>query len=276
MSRILTALVAVPLLLLVILWSPAWVFLALCLAFAVASFWELSRLATNLGVPLFAVGYPLTALGVTAFYPGFPGLLPMSLAMLLAIGLAAVFTREPTRESLGAVAGTVFAVLYVGVLIGTVVGLRMAPDERGRLWIVFLLAVTMVGDAGAYYVGRALGKKPLAPVLSPKKTVAGLWGGIVFAVATAIFVKFLALPALAVSTAIGLGLAMAVFGVIGDLFESLLKRSAGVKDTSALLPGHGGVLDRIDSLLFASPILFLYVNRVGSEAFLEVGSLWLQ
>lgn len=263
MSRILTALVAVPLLLLVILKGPAWLFLALVLAFALAGFWELSRLATNVGVRLFPIGYPLAALCVTAFYPGFPGLLPTSLAIVLAIGLAAVFTRQPTRESLGAVAGTAFATLYVGALIGTVVGLRMAPDASGRCWIVFLLAVTMVGDAGAFYVGRALGKTALAPVLSPKKTVAGLWGGIVFSVATAILVKYLALPHLALSTAIGLGLSMAVFGVLGDLFESLLKRSAGVKDTSTLLPGHGGVLDRIDSLLFASPVLFLYVNWAG-------------
>jgi phosphatidate cytidylyltransferase len=261
MSRILTALVAVPLLLLLILKGPAWLFLALALLFALAGFWELTRLAAKAGVRLFAVGYPLTALSVAAFYPGFPGFLPVSLAILLLVGLAAVFTREPSLETVGAVVGTAFAILYAGALIGTVVGLRMVPpDERGRLWILFLLAVTMVGDAGAYYVGGVLGRKPLAPVLSPKKTVAGLWGGIVFSVATAVFLRFLALPHLAVSTAIGLGVSMALVGVIGDLFESLLKRSVGVKDTSALLPGHGGALDRIDSLLFASPFLFLYVN----------------
>jgi phosphatidate cytidylyltransferase len=118
----------------------------------------------------------------------------------------------------------------------------------------------MVGDAGAYYVGRAFGRSPLAPVLSPKKTVEGLGGGIVFSVATAVFLRYATLPQLALATAVGLGLSMALFGVVGDLFESLLKRSAGIKDTSSLLPGHGGVLDRIDSLLFAAPFLFLYLK----------------
>ncbi len=261
MSRILTALVAVPLLLLAILKGPAWLFLALALVFALASYWELSRLASKVGWSLFAVGYPLVALSVIAFYPGFPGLQEAALATFLVVGLAAVFTREPGRETLGSVVATVFAVLYAGALLGTVVGLRMtAPDDRGRLWLIFLLAVVMVGDAGAYFVGRACGRHPLAPVLSPKKTVEGLAGGIAFSVATAILLGRMAVPGIALPIAAGLGLSMAILGVVGDLFESLLKRSAQVKDTSSLIPGHGGVLDRIDSLLFAAPFLFLYTK----------------
>ncbi len=264
MSRILTALVAVPLLLLLILKGPPWLFLALALVFALASFWELSRLASKVGWTLFAVGYPLVAFSVAAFYPGFPGFQDTAIAILLVVGLAAVFTREPDRETLGSVVATVFAILYSGALLGTVVGLRMMPPEDlGRLRIVFLLAVTMMGDAGAYYVGRTFGRSPLAPVLSPKKTVEGLGGGIVFSVATAVFLRYTSLPELALATAVGLGLSMALLGVVGDLFESLLKRSAGIKDTSSLLPGHGGVLDRIDSLLFAAPLLFLYTKWAG-------------
>jgi phosphatidate cytidylyltransferase len=263
MSRILTALVAVPLLLLVILKGPAWLFLALALAFALLSFWELSRLAAKVGWRLFAVGYPLVVFSVTSFYPGFPGLQETAIAILLAVGLAAVFNRQPGRETLGSVASTVFAILYTGALIGTVVGLRtMEPEELGRLRLLFLLAVVMVGDAGAYFVGRAFGRSPLAPVLSPKKTVEGLAGGILFSVATAIVLRYSFLPRLSLATAVGLGLSIALLGVVGDLFESLLKRSAGIKDTSSLLPGHGGVLDRIDSLLFAAPFLFLYMKWV--------------
>ena len=263
MSRILTAVVAVPLLLLVILGGPAWLFLALALLFALAGYWELSRLASKVGWSLFAVGYPLVALSVTAFYPGFPGLQETTLATLLVVGLAAVYTREPGRETLGAVAATVFAILYTGALLGTVVGLRMAAGDRGRLWLIFLLAVVMVGDAGAYFVGRAFGRHPLAPVLSPKKTVEGLAGGVLFSVGTAILLGRMAVPELALTTSAGLGLSMAILGVVGDLFESLLKRSAQIKDTSSLLPGHGGVLDRIDSLLFAAPFLFLYAKWAG-------------
>jgi phosphatidate cytidylyltransferase len=261
MSRILTALIAVPLLLLVVLKGPAWLFLVATLAFALAGFWELSRLGSKVGLRLFAVGYPLVALSVAGFYPGFPALQETGPAILLLVGLAAVFTRDPGRETLFAATTTVFAIFYTGALLGTVVGLRMiAPEELGRSWLVFLLAVTMVGDAGAYFVGRGLGKRALAPVLSPKKTMEGLVGGILFSIVAALVVRHLALPQLAFATAVGLGLTMALLGVVGDLFESLLKRSAGVKDTSSLVPGHGGVLDRIDSLLFAAPFLFLYVT----------------
>jgi phosphatidate cytidylyltransferase len=261
MARILTAAIAAPLLLLVILRGPSWLFLALALAFALVGFWELARLASKVGWHLSVVGYPLTALSVTAFYPGFPGFAETAIGALLVVGLAAVFGREPSRESLGSVVMTVFAILYAGALVGTVVGVRMTtPDDLGRRWIVFLFAVVMVGDAGAYFVGRSLGRHQLAPVLSPKKTVEGLAGGIVFSVATALFLRTTSLPQLALATALGLGLAMAILGVVGDLFESLLKRSAGIKDTSSLLPGHGGVLDRIDSLLFAAPLLYLFVK----------------
>ncbi len=261
MARIVTAAVAVPLLLLVILRGPSWLFLALALAFALAGFWELSRLASQAGWNLFVVGYPLVALSVTAFYPGFPGFAEIAIGALLVVGLAAVIGREPGRETLGSVVATAFAILYSGALVGTVVGVRMAmPDDLGRRWIIFLFAVVMFGDAGAYFVGHSLGKHQLAPVLSPKKTVEGLVGGIVFSVATALFLRATSLPQLALATALGLGLAMAVLGVVGDLFESLLKRSVGIKDTSSLLPGHGGALDRIDSLLFAAPFLYLFLK----------------
>jgi phosphatidate cytidylyltransferase len=261
MARILTALVAVPLLLLLILKGPPWLFLAVALGFALAGFWELSRLASKAGFRLFAAGYPLAALSVAAFYPGFPGFAETSFAILLVIGMAAVFGRKPGREALGAVMGTVFSVLYAGALVGTVVGVRMIPpDELGRRYVLFLLAVVMMGDAGAYFIGRAFGKISLAPVLSPKKTVEGLGGGFLFSVATAIVLRQRVLPQLDFATAAGLGLSMAALGAVGDLFESLLKRSVGLKDTSSLLPGHGGVLDRIDSLLFAAPLLLLYAR----------------
>jgi phosphatidate cytidylyltransferase len=261
MSRILTALAAVPLLVLVILKGPSWVFLALALAFALVSFWEVALLASKMDFQLHPIGYPLTALAVTAFYPGFPGFLETGLAVLLLAGLAAVLSREPGRETLGAVAMTVFAVFYAGGLIGAVVGVRMAgPEDAGRLWVFFLLAVVMVGDAGAFYVGRSIGKTALAPRLSPKKTVEGLAGGLAFSTATAVFLRDTVVPGLSLAAALGLGISLALVGLIGDLFESLLKRSAGVKDSSSLLPGHGGALDRIDSLLFAAPFLLLYLK----------------
>jgi len=263
MTRILTALVAVPLLLVVLLLAPAWIFLALVLGCAVAGYWEITTLAARAEWKMLGIGYVLVVLFVAGFYPGFP--LPESMALLVAVlvGFAAVFSCEPSRETLGALAMTVFGVLYVGSLSGSVVGIRMVePDRDGRFWTIFLLAVVMMGDAGAFFVGRALGRRQLAPVLSPKKTVAGLVGGIAFSIATALVLRALYFRSYSLATFAGLGLGLALFGVVGDLFESLLKRSAGMKDTSSLIPGHGGVLDRIDSLLFAAPVLLLFLRWV--------------
>jgi phosphatidate cytidylyltransferase len=118
----------------------------------------------------------------------------------------------------------------------------------------------MFGDTGAYYTGRAIGRRPLTRMISPKKTVEGLIGGLVASVVVAALSGPWLLPDLDWLRASVLGLVLAVLGVLGDLFESLLKRSAGVKDASALFPGHGGILDRLDSLLFAAPALLFYVR----------------
>lgn len=264
MKRILTALVAVPLLLVVLLVGPAWVFLALVLVCAIAGYREITVLATRTGWKPLPIGYLLAVLLAAAFYPGFPALESIVLVLVLLVGLSAVFSRKPGPETLGALAMTVFGALYVGALSGSVVGVRMiGPDRDGRFWTIFLLAVIMVGDAGAFFVGRSLGRRPLAPVLSPNKTVAGLVGGIAFSVATALFLRFLCFRSYSLWTFGGVGLALSLLGVVGDLFESLLKRSAGMKDTSSLIPGHGGVLDRIDSLLFSAPVLLLFIRWLG-------------
>ncbi|MGH9324581.1 MAG: phosphatidate cytidylyltransferase [Vicinamibacteria bacterium] len=262
--RIRTALVAVPLLILLIQKGPAWLFLSVVLAFALTGYWELARVAAKIGWKPLGVGYLLVALLVTAFYPGFPSFEEVGVALVVLVGIEAVFFRGPGRDTLGGLAMTVLGALYLGSLLGTIVALRVVePEATGRFWIVFLLAVVMVGDAGAFFVGKLAGKHPLAPVLSPKKTVEGFLGGVAFSVATALGLRSFLFPRLDLSTALGLGLSMALLGVVGDLFESFLKRSAGLKDTSTLIPGHGGVLDRIDSLLFAAPFLYLYVKWAG-------------
>ena len=127
--------------------------------------------------------------------------------------------------------------------------------------MLLLLAVIVVSDSAQYYTGRAFGRRPLAPAISPKKTVEGAIGGMVFgtlAMAVGghwVFSSPIWMLAL-------LGAAISLLGIVGDLFESLLKRSAGVKDSSHLIPGHGGVLDRIDSWLFAAPVYYMFVRFV--------------
>jgi phosphatidate cytidylyltransferase len=125
--------------------------------------------------------------------------------------------------------------------------------------IFFLVLVTWAGDTGAYYAGISLGRRPLAPTLSPKKTVEGLIGGWVAALAAALVASNWFLPSFSPLDALVASFLLTGAGLIGDLSESALKRSAGIKDSGGLLPGHGGVLDRIDSLLFSSPVFYYYV-----------------
>jgi len=192
---------------------------------------------------------------ITCWWLGMPAF--TSVAVATAIGLAwlavevLLFGHDIARAA-AAVAGAV----YIGGPLGLLVAIHARAGWRVTL---LLLATVVVSDTAQYYSGRAFGRRPLAPVVSPKKTIEGAIGGLV---AAALFM------ALAGSRILGeapvplavLGLSMAAVGICGDLFESSLKRRAGLKDSSALIPGHGGVLDRIDALLFATPLFYLFLR----------------
>jgi phosphatidate cytidylyltransferase len=147
----------------------------------------------------------------------------------------------------------VLAILYIPLLLGHFVWLRYLSD--GQWWVFWLLMVIMAGDTGAFYCGRILGKTKLYPEVSPGKTWAGAVGGLAAAVIVGVAMGHWALPRMSLEGLGGLALVLAVVGLLGDLFESMLKRQAEIKDTSELLPGHGGMLDRLDSLLFAVPVV---------------------
>jgi len=155
--------------------------------------------------------------------------------------------QAPRSAALGALAWG-----YAGLLPASVVALRVREDA-GWQWVVLLFVVTWANDTFAYFTGRFLGKRPLAPRISPKKTWEGFWGGAAGSVGGALAVKLLFLPGLSVRAAVVLGAGAAVLGPIGDLSESMLKRAAGVKDSGKIIPGHGGLLDRIDAVLFVAP-----------------------
>jgi phosphatidate cytidylyltransferase len=155
--------------------------------------------------------------------------------------------QAPRSAALGALAWG-----YAGLLPASVVALRVREDA-GWKWVVLLFVVTWANDTFAYFTGRFLGRRPLAPRISPKKTWEGFWGGAAGSVGGALAVKFLFLPGLSVQAAVVLGAGAAVLGPIGDLSESMLKRAAGVKDSGKIIPGHGGLLDRIDAVLFVAP-----------------------
>ena len=182
--------------------------------------------------------------------------LDLVLVLLIALGwLAAevLFDAAPLQDA----AAAVLAPVYLGVPLALLVLVHAAHGAPATLLII---AVVIVSDSSQYYTGRAFGRRPLAPAISPKKTVEGAVGGLVFGTLFALLAGRWLFPAAGTAGLLILGMSLVVLGICGDLFESRLKRAAGIKDSSSLIPGHGGILDRIDALLFAAPAFFLYVR----------------
>jgi len=182
---------------------------------------------------------------------------PLAALLLLTVTLARRGTA--VAETVPAAAATLLGATYLGALGGTIAALRvLEPVGEGAWRIVLLLAIVMASDTAAFFVGHALGRRRLAPHVSPGKTVEGAVGGLLGGIAGALAVRALGLPELPLVHAALLGVGVAAMGIVGDLDESLLKRWAGVKDSGGLFPGHGGMLDRLDSLLFGAPVLYYY------------------
>ena len=172
-------------------------------------------------------------------------------ALADALLFEADLTKAPRRVGLA-----LLGAVYPGLLFGTVVRLRQLPD--GLAWLFLTLAVTWLNDTGAYLAGRAYGRRKLYPRISPSKTWEGAAGGLVASIGAALAVKSLGwLPQLPWWASVVAGTGAGVLGPLGDLAESMLKRAYGAKDSSRLLPGHGGLLDRIDALLFTAPFVLL-------------------
>ena len=150
------------------------------------------------------------------------------------------------------------AVLYIALPLASVIDLHVSMISG--LIVPFFIMI-WANDTGAYLVGRAIGKTKLAPKISPKKTIEGLVGGIIFCIATALITSYF-LPELSIANAIGIAVVVGIFSNIGDLFESALKRIVGVKDSGHLFPGHGGFLDRFDSVIFAAPATLIYIKAI--------------
>lgn len=261
--RLVTAALALPALVaLVWLAPPGATVVVVALATAVAG-WELLALIRARGLPTSALSSLVLAgdlfLEMAGLAPG-PPLWPLALLALLAQGTLA---RTGAAEALAGVVTCTTGAVYLGALGGMLAGLRTLPPEAlgpGRL--LMLLLVLMAADTAAYFAGTALGRRRLLPSVSPGKTVEGTLGGLVGGAAAATAVAELGLVPVPALHAALLGIGLALLGVLGDLFESLLKRWAGVKDSGRLFPGHGGMLDRMDSLLFGAPLLYHYFRLV--------------
>lgn len=269
-KRVLAALVAAPLAL-VMIWLGGLPLAAFLAAVSAGCAWEFFRLARATGIdPLDPIGIPLAGAIPLAAYAAVVGLARPTLAMpavaMLVILAAVIWTRGTTRRPLAAAAATVLGILYGGGLLTFGYALREHPyavgDMAGAALVAFPLVLTWVSDIGAFFVGRTVGGRKLIPAVSPGKTVSGALGGLVTTIlASWLYARYALAPAaqltMTVPAALAFGLIISVAAQIGDLTESLLKREANVKDSSRLIPGHGGLLDRLDSLLFVLPVAYL-------------------
>jgi phosphatidate cytidylyltransferase len=194
-------------------------------------------------------------------------IVPTLLATLVCIISVPLLTRSPLEQSLRDGAITLFGVLYLGLTLGTLSMTRLLP--LGEWLIFFLLLVTWASDTGAYLVGTLCGRHRLAPTISPKKTVEGLVGGLIAAIIAGYAARWWFLPDLSGLDCLILATLLTITGLWGDLTESAMKRSVGMKDSGGILPGHGGMLDRLDSLLFTAPVFYYYVTMASRLRVIE-------
>ena len=281
--RVLVGIIAAPLGIIIVFYGGAALAALLAIVAALGA-WEYFRIARATGLtPLEDIGIPLAGVVPLFVHARYLRLyeLPLSgmaVGVLVILALT-IFLRGVNGKPLGAAASTVFGVLYTGGMLSfgyairyhdyTIesTGPRIAgiPIAAGGLLLLLPVLLTWASDIGAFFVGRSLGKRKLMPSVSPGKTVAGAVGGLVATVIVAwLYTRFVLTPSTQLAFVRGgvfvFGLLISIAAQIGDLAESLLKREAGVKDSSHLIPGHGGVLDRFDSLLFVLPVAYMLLN----------------
>jgi phosphatidate cytidylyltransferase len=258
MTRVLSALVLLPVVIGTVWFLPPIATLVLALVAAALAFLEYADIAGALGVHVPRVISGTAVLAACVAMGGASGAVDVVLmTAVITIGALAVASGQPGPPILRDAAAAWFPIAYIGLPLGA---LAAARATGGRGAVLLLMITIVISDSAQYYTGRALGRRPLAPSISPKKTLEGAIGGLLFgtlafaAGARAVF------PASSPWLVALVGASIAALGIVGDLFESLLKRSAGVKDSGTIIPGHGGVLDRIDSWLFAAPVYYVFVR----------------
>jgi phosphatidate cytidylyltransferase len=272
--RVLFAVIAAPASIAIIYFGD-WALAIVLAVLAALAAWELFRMARETGaLPLEPAGIGLAALLPIAVHAQRLGIYTLSMTaivtMVLLLFASTIWLRGPTGKPLSSVAITAFGVLYAG-LFSYIYALRYhdyAVGAASGTALVFLpVLLTWTTDVGAYAFGRTFGRKKLIPSISPGKTVEGAVGGLGLAIVICLlYVRFILMPyaqlGLTIQGAVLFAIVISVAAQTGDLAESLLKREAGVKDSSRIIPGHGGSLDRFDSLLFVMPVAFLLLGRL--------------
>ncbi len=273
--RILVALVGIPLILLLTM-AGGFYFFGLVVVLSAVGLYEFYLLCSNRGATPQAVTGLLFGFCVNAvFYHGklltaghgssMAELFVLIFLLFLPVVLLVELFRNVGAAALN-VATTLFGVCYISLFFGSLIGIRElftgTTYEWGGSTVVVIFAAIWICDSAAYFVGLGIGRRKIFPRVSPNKTWEGTIAGFIAALLAFVVGKMLALPYMSWVSAIACGIIIGVFGQLGDLVESLIKRDTGVKDSSGLIPGHGGVLDRFDSLLFVSPLMYLYLKFV--------------
>ena len=269
-QRAAIAAVGIPLVVTIVAFGPAWLFTGLVLGLVLIGQWELYRMFARVGVRAdVGSGLFLGGLVVLAFAldgATRPWLVPLALSVAVAGTLALGLRRVvgPRLDSAG-IALTLLGICYCAWLLGHAIWLRALPHGAGLTLLV--LAVTWCGETAAYFVGRRWGRRKLAPRISPGKTVEGGIAQMLASVAAGVVAALWApLPGITPLHGLGIGVTLGLLAQLGDLAESFLKRNAETKDASGLIPGHGGLLDRLDSLLFNVPALYYYLKVLASAS----------
>jgi phosphatidate cytidylyltransferase len=287
-QRVLVAIIAIPIICYIIIFKPFGL-LGLTLIVALLAVHEFYNLAKTKGfVPQTELGMTFTALIVISFahvqllravaflhiHLSIATLTIYFLPLVMIAGVIAIFTLELFKgypNPLVQASVTTAGAAYIGFGLGAFFGIREIlynvndPSSNSAFFLIMMLASIWICDSAAFFVGRSFGRHKIAKLISPNKSWEGGIAGLVAAIAAWLVARSYigGFEQVSLSTAIAMGIIAGVFGQIGDFAESMLKRDAGVKDSSTLIPGHGGVLDRIDSILFVAPIVYLYLQLFG-------------
>jgi phosphatidate cytidylyltransferase len=234
--------------------------LGVALAVAAIAFHEYDRIVEKIGAKVpYWIALLATLLACAMVPFGWIDIESVLAAALLMVALNVLASARTGAPLLADTAAAMLAPVYIGLPLGSLVGVHAMAGKEA---VLLLIATVAVSDTAQYYTGRTFGRTPLAPARSPKKTREGAFGGFVVAPAFLAVAGSYWLPIYPWFWHASLGLGIVVAGIIGDLFESMLKRAADMKDSGTLIPGHGGVLDRIDALLFAAPVFYFFLRTV--------------
>ena len=265
LKRWITGLIALPILIFLV-YTGGIAFALLVSAATLLALWEYNRIvldSTLAGVSglIAGWGYVLGVAIVWAAHWMGPELILSLIAInLLVVALMSMFYFKADAAVLSVIVHQVQGTIYIPVMLSFLILIR--AGDSGMSWIFLLMAIVFAGDTSAYYVGSFWGRYKLSPAISPGKTIEGSAGGLAANLAVGAFGKALFFPGLPWAASILFFLAVGAAGQIGDLFESEMKRSSGIKDSGNILPGHGGILDRVDALLFASPVAYVFIRFI--------------